>query len=391
MKRQYKWIAFLIAFALTFALGVKITPLSERAIVAGLALDMEGGEFIASAQILLPSENDSKSSGIMVSSAKGATIGEALAKISSESSMLIAMSHCNLVILGEELIAQNAYSALDYLLRNAYLSENALILTAEGMAKDILECKTAYSEMSSFYIQRELLVYGNYKEAVRRNIKDYLASYYTENGANWLTKVRKRETESPQSGGNSESSNGGSGSNGGGSSGGGSSQDKVYVLEFDSCAIILKNNYSFTGDEKIISGINFVTASLDKGDIVVKDGAVTYCFYIVKSRCKLDYEPNDYLATAKLDLHLFLKEIIDPNCVDFDIADVEPPPAVDELVKSYVSDAIIGAFEATREKGIDIFDLYGGFYGKSGKKWHDLSQNYLEKARLAVDLNVKYF
>ncbi|MBO5776111.1 MAG: hypothetical protein J6R35_01920 [Clostridia bacterium] len=82
MKRQYKWIAFLIAFALTFALGVKITPLSERAIVAGLALDMEGGEFIASAQILLPSENDSKSSGIMVSSAKGATIGEALAKIS---------------------------------------------------------------------------------------------------------------------------------------------------------------------------------------------------------------------------------------------------------------------------------------------------------------------
>ena len=391
MKRQYKWIAFLIAFALTFALGVKITPLSERAIVAGLALDMEGEEFTVSAQILLPSENDSKSSGIIVSSAKGSTIGEALAKISSESSMLIAMSHCNLVILGEGLIARNAYSALDYLIRNAYLSENALLLTAEGKAKDILECKTAYSEMSSFYIQRELLVYGNYKEAVRRNIKDYLASYYTENGANWLTKVRKRETESPQSGGNTESSSsGGSGQSGSSSSSGGGSE-KVYVLEFDSCAIIRKNEFCFSGNEQVISGINFVTASLDKGDVVVKEGNVSYCFYIVKSKCDLSYSPNDYEATAKLNMDLFLKEIVDPTCVNFDIADVEPPPSVNELVKTYVIDAVTAAFEQSRARGVDIFDLYGGFYGKAGKKWYDLSENYLEKSSLKVEVNVKYF
>ena len=84
MKRQYKWIAFLIGFILMFTLGVEITPLSERAIIAGLAVDYENDEFLVSAQILLPSTDDSKSSGIAISSAKGKTIGEALARISSE-------------------------------------------------------------------------------------------------------------------------------------------------------------------------------------------------------------------------------------------------------------------------------------------------------------------
>ena len=126
-----------------FALGVESTPLSERAIVAGLGIDYENDRFIVSAQILLPSSNDSKSSGIAISSAEGKTIGEALAKISSESSMLVAMSHCNLVLLGENLIQDKAYTSLDYMVRNAYLSENALILTTYGSAKDILSAKTA--------------------------------------------------------------------------------------------------------------------------------------------------------------------------------------------------------------------------------------------------------
>lgn len=383
MKRQYKWIAFLVCFLLMFALGVEITPLSERAIVAGLGIDYEDGVFIVSAQVLLPSTGDSKTSNIMLSSAEGKTIGEALAKISSESSMLIAMSHCNLVLLGEGVLNGKAYSVLDYTIRNAYLSENALLLTTVGKAKDILGIKTAYSDMTSFYIQRELMVYGNYKEAVHRNIKEYLASYYTHNSANWLTKVEKKETEKPQSGGSTES----------GSSGGNGGEDKVYVLDFAKCAIIKGDNYVFDGNEDVISGINLLTSTLDKGDVVIEEGDYKYCFYIVKSKGNLSYEPKDFKAKASLKVDVTLKEIIfnGNGTLPFDVTDVEPQEHVDKLLKDYFSRVITTAFTECQKRDVDIFDLYGGYYGKMGKKWKEQEENYLEKSTLEVETRVRYY
>ncbi len=383
MKRQYKWIAFLIAFVLMFALGVEITPLSERAIVAGLALDYVEGRYLVSCQILLPSSDDSKSSGIVVSSASGSTIGEALERISAESSMLIAMSHCNLVLLGEGVVLDKAYTSLDYMVRNAYLSENALLLTTEGLAKDVLSAKTAYSDMTSFYIQRELMVYGNYREAVRRNIKEFLASYYTHNSANWLTKVSKIEAEKPQTGGSSESS---------GSTGGSSSEeDKVYVFDFTKCSIIKGNSLVFEGNAEVISGINFVNEKLDKGDVVVTDGEVSYCFYIISSQGKLSFTPKEYTAKAKIRLDLVLKEVIAPVGVEYSVPDVEPPERVAQLVKDYVAHAVTTAYEECKKQNVDIFNLYGGFYGKEGKEWLEHAENYLEKSKMETEIKVKYY
>lgn len=379
MKRQYKWIAFVICFILMFALGVKITPLSERAIVAGLGIDYEKDTFTVSAQILLPSSNDSKTSNIVVSSASGKTIGEALAKISSESSMLVAMSHCNLVLLGEGTLQDKAYSSLDYMIRNAYLSENALLLTTEGKALDILNARTAYSDMTSFYIQRELMVYGNYKEAVHRNIKEYLSSYYTYNSANWLTKVRKVETEKPQTGGSA-----------GIGSSSGSGEEKVYVLDFDKCAIIQGNKFIFDGDEDVVSGINLATSSLDKGDVVVSDGERTYCFYIIKSKPKTTYLPKEFKAKIKLNVDLILKEVVS-NEDDFSVVDVEPNERAEKLLKEYFNFVINKAFDECRMRGVDIFDLYGGFYGKMGRKWVSWGENYLQKSTLEVDAKITYF
>lgn len=369
----------MVGFSLMFALGVEITPLSERAIVAGLGIDYENDAFLVSAQILLPSSDDSKSSGIAVSSASGKTIGEALAKISSESSMLIAMSHCNLVLLGENLIKDKAYIALDYMVRNAYLSENALLLTTEGRAKDLFTAKTAYSDMTSFYIQRELMVYGNYKEAVRRNIKEYLACYYTHNSANWLTKVRKVETEKPQGGGTAESPSKDSG------------DDKTYVFDFSTCAIIKGNDFVFEGDEDVISGINFIYSKLDKGDIVVEYGGETYCFYIVKSKTKRSFDADTYTATFKVKMDLVLKEVISQNNSNFSVIDVEPPLGAENAVKDYVCSVVNKAFTLSREMGVDIYNLYGGFYAKEGKKWLNKRQGYLEKSNVQTEVEIDFY
>jgi hypothetical protein len=231
----------------------------------------------------------------------------------------------------------------------------------------------------NFPYSTELMVYGNYKEAVRRNIKEYLSSYYTHNSANWLTKVRKVETEKPQSGGSMENGNGSS------------EQEKVYVFDFSSCAIIKGNNYVFEGGEDIISGINFIYANLDKGDVVVSDEKNTYCFYIIKSKAKRSYEPNDYLANVKVKLDLILKEVIATENSNFSVTDVEPSPEVSELVKNYVKGTIEKAFNECKSKDVDIFNLYEGFYGKMGKEWLEMENDYLKKSKINVEVKLSFY
>ena len=173
---------------------------------------------------------------------------------------------------------------------------------------------------------------------------------------------------------------------------------KWYAPEFTNqyaeevCAIIKGDNYVFDGNEEIISGINLVTAKLDKGDVVVTDGDFTYSFYIVKSKSKLTFSPETLTAKVNLKADVILKEIVsNTSPAPFSVVDVEPSEKVDGLLKDYFRGVISYAFTECQKRDVDIFDLYGGFYGQMGKKWKENSDNYLQNSSLEVDAKVTYY
>ena len=52
---------------------------------------------------------------------------------------------------------------------------------------------------------------------------------------------------------------------------------------------------------------------------------------------------------------------------------------------------MVTAFETCRADGVDIFDLYGGFYGEGGASWRDSgSKNYLGDATLNVKTDITF-
>lgn len=378
MKRSIKWIAFALAFIMLIALGIESKPLGERAVIVGLAIDKAGEEYEVSAQIIIAGENDTKSSGSMISSVKAETISGALSRLSAETSMLVTMSHCNLIILGMDVIKTESYKVLDYLVRNAYLSENALVIASETTAKDVISCKTAHSEMSSFALQRSLMVYGEYDDTVKKTAREFLADYHTHNSANWLTLVKKKETQKPQTNTNS----------GGASEQGG--EEKYYVFDLSETAIIRGESYVFTASREMTVGMNFATQKLSKGSIYVEgDKGEKIELYILSSKPRIRYDSDNLLATIELKLDLLVKEIIGEE--DYDLSKVELSESETKRVSALVSRDVYAVFDECKARNVDVFDLYDGFYGRGRASWREkFGANYLPQSKIIVKTKIKY-
>ncbi len=377
MKRSVKWIAFAVAFITVFMLHVEVAPLKERAIVVALGIDYEEGALIVSAEILRPSDDQSKSAGYILVSTEARTVSEGLDNITKETASVSALSHCDLVVLGKGVTDYDAYGTVDYVFRNAYLSENAIIMTTDGTAKDILDAKTPYADTGAFYVEQANEAYGRSRWLVRRNVKDYVASYYTHNGGNWLTEVTKTESEKPKQ------------SDGASSSGGGD-EDKEYAFSYDSTAIFVKNKKVLTLGVRGTSGINLISAKLERGSVTVGESDGTKVgFYIASSECKRKFDTRALIASYDIKVKLVLKEILKEGGAALYTPDVEPTAEVTALVREELAGCVREAFEKCRAVGADIYDVYGGFYGKSGKSV-PIPDDYLEKTTLSVNIEVSY-
>ena len=144
--------------------------------------------------------------------------------------------------------------------------------------------------------------------------------------------------------------------------------------------------------KRYLAMLLLVTAKLDKGDVVITDGDLTYSFYIIKSKSKLDFSPESLTAKVKLNVDIILKEVVSASSpTEFSVVDVEPSERVDSLLKDYFNGVISYAFQECQKHGVDVFDLYGGFYGRLGKKWVEQSDGYLQKSNLNVETKVTYY
>lgn len=369
MKRYYKWIAFALCFAAFILLGTEIVPLTDRAIVLGVGIDKSENGYAVSAQIVLPGDAESKSAENIVLTAEDKTISAALDAISREAGKIISMSHCNVVILGSGVVQHDAVNVLDYIIRNAYLSENAILLTTAGKAEEILKAKPAFSDMSSLYLQNVLTDFGYYPVRNKRNVKEFLVSYNTETAGNWLPSVKLKSAEAPES---EETDSSGDG--------------EAFVFDFSETAVFSGGNYVLKLDEQGTRGINYVESELKEGSLSVSDGDTVYNFFIVDSSCKKKFN-RDMTAEFTVKAELILKEILSPTGVSVQIENAEPGEKINLLISEEICEAVTLAYESSKKAGADVFNLYDGFYGIFGAEW---KEEYFRDATLSVKTELKF-
>jgi len=138
-----------------------MVELEKRAIVSGVAIDRsEDGLLEVSAQIIKPGEVKSGTSGekggggppVMVFSARGSTVFEAIRGMASESGRKLFWGHSQVLIIGEEAARHGIENILDFFNRDAEPRRRAFMAVTPGRAVDLLYADFNMAKIPAFGI-----------------------------------------------------------------------------------------------------------------------------------------------------------------------------------------------------------------------------------------------
>lgn len=363
MKRQYKWLFTIAAIALFLILGSMLPgePLSNRAMVVGFGIDLtDGNEITVSAQILKGGNASSENSGISsrIVTAQHSTIAGAMSYVSEKAGLTVALTHCNVVLLGSNIAkSPQLYSIMNYLITNNYLSENAYIFIADDNAEELLSSSTGFGGNASLYVQQLVGKYGDYSDVNHKTLQDFVVDYHQLGQANWLP-VIKRESVDKEIGENSAATSG---------------ESDEYLFSINSIMIFKRNEYIAEYGAEGTEVLNYVKSKVAKGNVeAVGDNGEEIVLYIINKSIKIEYDLDNKKVTADLKIDTLLKEIIDYGTED---KFVDRTQLTDEEINRAQEDikAQIESFYAEMQSyDLDLFGFYEGFYSKYGKKASDL-------------------
>ena len=215
--RYYLVIVFVLLF-LFFSNDFGLIDVHKTALVMAVGIDREDDTFIITSQIAVPqSSKDGKATESVQLVSRGKTVGEALDEINAKTGWYPKLVFCNLIILGEKTTQENVFDALDYFLRDEYLSDACLVATCEGLAKELLDTTALVEHASSTAMQKVLSSHAKQVGTVLpTTLREFAIGYFSESKSGFLP-ILKKEPQQEHIDGENEKSPfmGGSGSSGG--------------------------------------------------------------------------------------------------------------------------------------------------------------------------------
>ncbi len=358
MQKRKKWLYIALGFILALILGSSLNskPINNRAVVVGMAIDTaDSGGIEITAQILITEAGADKTLSGKEISAIGDTVAGAFSEISISTSMDVSLAHCNLIILGGGILKTNAFYPLDYLMRNSYLSENAMLVGTTDKAKDILSAKTAFSQLTSFYAQRALETQDDYLDVAQRTIKSFAVDQKSHLEGNYLTLIEKLPLETPSI----ETSSGEEGQNS-------TEKEPEYYFNMEKTAVFLGSKMVGILSGKETVGLNAVRKKVSQGSIeLVGDGGRVIDLYVVDFKSDASIRDRKPVLEIKTSLTAILKEINVPDGYIGSL-ELELSPKELEQANRYIEDAINECFSKCKALGVDIYDISGKMYRKYG-------------------------
>ena len=198
-----KWLVAFIAAAVLLFFGrvTNIRPLSQSALVIGVGIDLADDGFDVSALSVVVSGGDgtAASETYVVTTAQGATVSEALDKISQKMGLLVSLSHCNVLVLSPRAFSVDHVRLLLPLVSSFSLPEQAAVTATESKPSDVLAARTA-TDASAFFVQASLLQNLGGDGVALVTVKDFLAASLSRSGSVNIPVIDIREPEHQPSG-----------------------------------------------------------------------------------------------------------------------------------------------------------------------------------------------
>lgn len=369
-----KWIYLIVGILLVALFEGNITKLTvaDRAIIVGMSVDYENHQLVVNSQVVLPSNSPqtTRSGMYAVFEARGDTLEGALSQLSEHIGLEASLAHCLVMVLGKEVVNTANFSSLAYLFTPDRVPDKMYIISTEEEAKTILQANVPVGEVSSFHLSKTLMSQRRSFGVNPINIKDFFVNYYSESGANFMPIANRVKVDLPNMPNTSTPTG-----------------DEVYVMELARTAILDRNGLQLILNEDESKALSLITARINKGSfsLQMQDGDYI-SVNILQSSVKKHFD----LQSRTAEFEVSVKAKIADRAESFGIGIIEQltDKEAEALARQMEID-ILKCFTNCKNQGVDVYNLYDGFFKKYGKKWQDMAeQDYLQGLNIKAKVKI---
>lgn len=406
--RYFLLITFALLF-LFFSGDFGLIDVQKTAIVMAVGVDREDETFIVTSQIAVPqSSKQGKSTETVQIVSRGKTVAQAFEEINAKTGWYPKLVFCHLILLGEKTAQENVFDALDFFLLDEYLSDNCLVATCDGFAKDLLNVTALVDASGSVAMQKVLSSHAQRVGTVLPStLREFAIGYFSDSRSGFLPILKTEPQQEHVEGSNGNtggSSNGGSGGasdsggEGGASSSGGSSggsggtqqgtQDKP-VFSAGETALFLAGKRVGTLNKEETFAFNAVQNELRLAAYSVEENGETCTLSIKRNTPKKNFtlgkDGRTYFAlNVTLSAGLLDYSKATDVTQSTDAGDV--PDGVFAAAEKRLAAQIDTVFEKCRNANCDLFGVLEHLQKKENKRYEELKNHALEQTVLKIDV-----
>lgn len=377
LKKKYLTILLLGAILVLYARTVPQISLSQRAIVIGLGIDGTQAEYTITAQMINPlatgQENVSNNTYGIVS-ASGKTMAECLDKIAQKTGLDVSLAHCNVLILGKELIDADVLPSINYLVSEHQLPGLGAIVSTDVTAKDLLQSKLVMSSISAFQIQQELLTNQDNAAHVLSTVKQFMVNLLSRSKVVMVPLITKNKV-SPDDLGSAKK------------------DEELEELVYTKAALFSEGKPALLLDEEKTLGYNYVTNRAKKGNFTVQYENLPFNLNYNSKKTAKKTKFSNGRAEVVVTLEL-TTNVNEAGYFDDYFSGRELTPEVlkelKELAQNELKEKIANTYLYCKEAGYDVFALNDLLYSWHGKEWAAVAENpnYLDFVDLFIEVDV---
>lgn len=400
---RYYLIVILLLVFLFFSGDFGMIDVQKTAIVMAVGVDRQEDTFIVTSQIAIPqSSKQGGASETVQLVSRGKTIADAFEEINEKTGWYPKLVFCRLIVLGEKTAQENVFDALDFFLLDEYMSDNCLIATCDGLAKDILNVTALVDKSGSVAMQKVLSHHAERVGTVLPStLREFSIGYFADSKSGFLPILKTQpqqehiggETQNG-SGGSENSGSSGSSQNAGGaqnssSSESGSSQEKP-VFSASETALFVDGKRVGTLTEEQTFAFNAVKKDLRLATYTLQtpDAACSLSVKRNTPKIKVSLGANGQACvriTVKLSAGLLDYSKSLPVDKSADMGDV--PSGVFFAAEKLLASQIHETFEKCKSVNCDIFGVGEQVQKHEKKSYPQIKDTALKNATLEVDVS----
>lgn len=381
----YILLSVIVVFAF-FSNDFELVDIQKTAIILAAGVDRSENGYVLTAQIAVPKGSERTTGGTSSVEIKGEgeTVSDCVAQIYAKTGWVPKFIFCNLVVLGEETAKERTFGALDYFLRNEYMSDSCLVAVSAGKAGDLLSSISAIDNTSSLAVNQLFSASAEKSGKIAKNtLKDFAIGYNGVSKSGYLPYVRMQT----QSGSDDQAQSGGQGQGSSQKQSGAGTEQKIYTAEETALFFDGKMVGLLTPEQTY--AYNLLNESVVSSEITVKEGGKNHSLVVLRNKgaVKLSVKNNPSL---KFEVSVTVR--VSSCCSDAPIGSMayaEVSPELEAEVRKKVNGALQELWENSQNCGCDLFFLNRTLYRTSRAKYAEWKDSLLTALEPEFDVSVK--